>query len=82
VPHDDLASTQFCLADPNKEYFVYLPHGGEVTVDLSAAVGTLNVEWLRSSDGTITRAESVAGGGRRTFKVPFTGDAILYLRRD
>jgi hypothetical protein len=82
APHDELASTKFCLADPGKEYLVYLPLGGEVTVDLSAASGKLNGEWMRPTDGSIIRAEPTAGGGQPTLKTPFTGDAILYLWRD
>jgi len=79
APHDELASTKFCLADAGREYLVYLPKGGEVTVDLSAATGELAVEWMDAIAGTITRAEPTAGGGRRTLKSPFTGDAVLYL---
>jgi len=81
VPHGELASTGFCLADPGREYLVYLPKGGEVTVDLSAATGELAVEWMDAAEGTTTRAEAVAGGGRRTLKSPFAADAVLYLRR-
>ncbi|MBM4048611.1 MAG: hypothetical protein FJ279_26205, partial [Planctomycetes bacterium] len=44
TPRNDLASTQYCLANPGREYLVYLPEGGEVTVDLTAASGTLTVE--------------------------------------
>jgi hypothetical protein len=79
VPHDELTSTKFCLADPGKAYLVYLPEGGEVTVDLSAASGKLNVEWMRAADGHMTRGEPIAGGGQRTLKAPFPGDAVLYL---
>ena len=79
VPHDELASTRFCLADPGKEYLVYLPQGGEVTVDLSAAPGKLNTEWIPPVQGDAVRAEPTAGGGRRTLKSPLSGDAILYL---
>jgi len=48
-------------------------------VNLLAASGTLNVEWMRPADGASTRAEPVAGGGQRTLKAPFEGDAVLYL---
>ena len=81
APHGELASTNFCLADPGREYLVYLPKGGEVTVDLSAATGDLAVEWMDAAEGTVTRAEPIAGGGQRTLKSPFTGDAVLDLRR-
>jgi hypothetical protein len=79
VPHDELASSRFCLADPGTEYLVYLPQGGEVTVDLSAAERTLNTEWMRPIEGTTIRVEPTAGGSRRTLKAPFPGDAVLYL---
>ncbi|MCX5643116.1 MAG: DUF6298 domain-containing protein [Phycisphaerae bacterium] len=80
IPHGEFASTGFCLADPGKEYLVYLPQGGEVTVDLSAAAGKLDTEWLHPTERTTIRAEPVAGGGRRTLKAPFVGDAVVYLR--
>jgi hypothetical protein len=81
-PHDELASSKFCLAAPGKEYLVYLPRGQEVTVDLSAASGKMNVEWVHSVEGTPVRAGAVPGGGARTFQVPFAGDAVLYLWSD
>ena len=80
VPHGALASTGFCLADPGKEYLVYLPQGGEVTVDLSAVSGTVNADWMHPVERTSIRTEPTAGGDRRTLKSPFTGDAVLYLR--
>jgi hypothetical protein len=79
VPHGELASTGFCLADPGQEYLVYLPEGGEVTVDLSAASGQLSAEWIHPTEGTVIRAEPTAGGGRRTLTAPFPGDAVVHL---
>jgi hypothetical protein len=81
IPHNDLASTSFCLANPGQEYLVYLPDGREATVDLTAAAGTLEVEWMHPVDGTITPDEAALGGGKRTFKPPFNGDAVLYIRK-
>ena len=78
-PHGELASTGYCLANPAKEYLVFLPDGGEVTVNLSAARGNLAVEWLRPVDGSVTQGEAVAGGAERTLSPPFDGDAVLYL---
>jgi hypothetical protein len=80
VPHGELASTGFCLADPGKEYLVYLPQGGEVTVDLRAAARRLAVEWLPPVGGAPIRGEPVMGGDRRTLRAPFPGDAVLYLK--
>jgi uncharacterized protein DUF6298/collagenase-like protein with putative collagen-binding domain len=81
APQDDLASTTFCLANPGHEYLVYLPEGGEVTVDLSAASGPFEVEWMHPVEGTITLSGTAGGGARRAFRAPFSGDAVLYLHR-
>jgi len=77
TPHNDLASTQYCLANPGQEYLVYLPDGGEVTVDLSAATGELAVEWMHPVEGTVTPGNAVTGGAKRDFRAPFGGDAVL-----
>ncbi len=78
-PHNDLASTKYCLANPGVEYLVYLPDGGKVTVDLSAASGALTVEWFNPSTDETTSAEAVAGGVKQDFTAPFSGDAVLYI---
>jgi hypothetical protein len=81
LPHGELASSEFCLAHPGQEYLAYLPEGGEVTVDLSAATGQLAVEWLHPIQGTTTAGGTVDGGAKRALKAPFDGDAVLYLRK-
>jgi hypothetical protein len=79
-PANELASTTYCLARPGKEYLVYLPDGGTVTVDLSATKGDLAVEWLDPvSDGTFSGAR-VSGGARRELEAPAEGAAAVYLK--
>lgn len=82
APRNNLASTKYCLANPGSEYLVYLPDGGKVTkvtVDLSAASGTLAVEWFNPSTGEAMSAEAAAAGDIREFVAPFSGDAVLYI---
>jgi hypothetical protein len=79
TPCADLASSGYCLANPGKECLVYLPEGGAVTVDLTAATGRFNVEWIHPIEGAITSAQSVAGGGKRVLKAPFNGAAAAHL---
>jgi hypothetical protein len=81
APHPELASTRHCLAQPGHEYLIYLPDGGETTVDLSTASGTFQVEWMHPVDGKTSSTEPITGGVKRTFKGPFSGDAVLYLRK-
>jgi hypothetical protein len=80
-PHAELASTRYCLADAGRAYLVYLPDGGEVTVDLSPASGTLTVEWMHPVKEAITAGGTTTGGAKRAFTAPFNGDAVLRLYR-
>jgi hypothetical protein len=80
-PHDALASRRYCLADPGREYLIYLPDGGEVTVDLSASSGALMLEWMHPVTGAITQGGTTSGGARRSFTAPFSGDAVLRVYR-
>ena len=82
TPHDDLASSRYCLADPAREYLVYLPEGGRVTVDLSNAAGTFAAEWFHPGTGETKGAGPVRGGSSAALDPPFReGDAVLYLKR-
>lgn len=81
-PIPELASSGYCLANPGREYVVYLPAGGEVKVDLrGAAQKQFSVEWIHPVTGDITTAIAVQGGDWRLLKSPFTGDAAAYLQR-
>lgn len=81
VPHDELASTGHCLADPGREYLLYLSDGGETAVDLSQESGKFRVEWMNPADGKTTTAPDVEAGAKRTVRAPFRGDAVLYIRK-
>ena len=54
---------------------------GNVDVDLSAAHGSLAVEWFDPATGTRYSGAAQAGGKRTRFAAPFGGDAVLYLHR-
>jgi hypothetical protein len=78
-PASQLASTEYCLANPGHEYLVYLPDGGTVKIDLSAAQGALDVEWFDPSSGETRSGDSVRGGASREFTAPLEGDVVLYV---
>jgi hypothetical protein len=85
VPHSDLCSSGYCLANPvanGAEYLVYLPNGGNVSVDLSDSPVDLFVEWFNPEQGTIVDAPNIFGGNTQTFSAPFSGDAVLYIYDD
>lgn len=80
APADAIASSGYCLAAPGREYVVYVPGGGKVSVDLSAAKGRVSVEWFEPATGRTTGAGEMPGGARQEFEAPFTGSAVLYLK--
>jgi hypothetical protein len=82
VPHDELASTKHCLADPGCEYLLYLPKGGDTVVDLSMGSGPFRVEWMHPADGKVSTAPGIEGGAKRPMRAPFSGDAVLYIRKE
>lgn len=79
APAKDITSTGYCLAREGEEYLIYLPDGGKVAVDLSAARGDLAVEWFDPPRQKAVAAAPVAGGARRELEAPFTGAALLHL---
>jgi hypothetical protein len=82
TPRPDLASTRYCLAHPGEEYLVYLPEGGRVTLDLCDAAGEFAVEWyLPQVKRTLAGARPLVGGDYVVTVAPYTGDAVLYLKR-
>jgi uncharacterized protein DUF6298/collagenase-like protein with putative collagen-binding domain len=71
VPLGNLASTGYCLASQGSNYLVYLPQGGTVTLDLSAASGLLTAEWFNPTTGYAFQGGSVLGGSVQTFESRF-----------
>ncbi|MCI0720488.1 MAG: DUF5060 domain-containing protein, partial [Acidobacteria bacterium] len=70
-----------CLANPGQEYVVYLPLGGRVTLDLSAAQGRFGAKWLDPRTGTCQEQSPTSGGASRTFTAPDTNDWVLHVRK-
>jgi len=81
TPHDNLSSSHYCLADPGREYLIYLLEGGTVTVDLTAVKGNVSGDWIDPVLGKSVPSGTVDGGARRDFKSPLAGDVALYLHR-
>lgn len=80
IPHNELASTQYCLADPGREYVVLQPAKGEAfTLELKA--GTYQAEWIDASGGSAAGNERIeCSDGKRQFKAPFPVEAALHLK--
>lgn len=81
IPHNELSSTKYCLANPGSEYLIYVPSGGTVKVDLSSTFDTFHVEWFNPRTDEIIPQQKTIGGDSRSFTTPFGSDAVLYLYR-
>jgi hypothetical protein len=79
VPSNNLSSTKYCLSNPGFEYLVYLPEGGNVTVDLTDAPRKLSVEWFNPKTGDKILGNAEHGGKPKEFISPFNGDSVLYI---
>jgi hypothetical protein len=77
--HPELMGGTPALANPGQEYVVYLQSGGSVTADLSAASGTLPVEWYNPRTGTAAAAPTTSGGASRAFSAPDSNDWVLHI---
>jgi len=71
----------YALAQPGTAYVLYLPVGGAISVDLTAASGTLTAQWFDPRTGAFQGAFYTAGGGVRSFTAPAAGDWALYVHR-
>ena len=79
-PHNRLlAETGWAAAQAGKEYVIFLVNGATATVDLSAATGTLNVEWYDPKTGLFSGASTATAGTGKTFTAASTRDWVLHI---
>lgn len=58
-----LENEAYCAADPGRQYVLYFPDGGVITLDLSDALGEFTLKWLISTraDGLKKQLYMAAG---------------------
>ncbi len=79
TPQPGLADTGYCLASPGRKYLVYLPDGGEATLNLTGINGEFNVQWVHPTQGTLSSITTIPGDARQTLKAPYPGHAAVYV---
>jgi hypothetical protein len=81
APRPELASSGCCLASvgPRCETLVAWAPRGTARLDLRAAPGAFEGEWVHPVSGAIAPA-SATGGGAVKLRAPWRGDAALVLR--
>jgi hypothetical protein len=70
------------LADAGRDYLVWAPAGGAITLDLSDQAGPFTAAWVDPKTGKAApEAELVRGGRAIEFRPPAQGATVLWLTR-
>jgi hypothetical protein len=69
----------YCAADPGKQYAVYFPDGGSVTLDLSAAKGAYRARWLEIERSRWSKEATIDGGKPAPLKAPSSGQWVVLI---
>lgn len=72
-PKSALASTGYCLANPGTRYLAYQPGSATFTMDLSALVGTVPIEFLNTNNGATSTSTVTGGSSTESIANPFSG---------
>jgi len=83
--HNDLLSERkpneaYCLANPGKEYAVYFPAGGEVTLDTESLKKPVTVQWLDIMKCQWTDAERIEARSRLKLRCPSRGYWAAFIK--
>ncbi|MEX0819981.1 MAG: hypothetical protein WD070_10335, partial [Pirellulaceae bacterium] len=84
-PRNDLlgdreSNEAYCLAKPGERYAIYFPDDGEVTLDVSAAQGELQVRWRDIEGNGWREAELVSAAGTLELKAPGPGHQAVWIQ--
>lgn len=73
----------YCIAQPGKQYAVYFPATGRVTLDLSDASGELEARWLNIKNSRWLDSDRIEAGERVELETPGDGPwAVVLLPAD
>lgn len=81
LPHGELVSSSYCLAEPGQTYIVYQPIDAQVQVNFVANEGEFNVEWFYPRTGRTVSGGQVKVKNWHHFVSPEGIDVVLILRK-
>jgi hypothetical protein len=79
------ANEAYCLANARRQYAVYFPQAGEVTLNTKGASGKLAVRWYAIDQGRWRPAEHVSAEGLLRLKTSGDGQwavIVEVIQRD
>ncbi len=80
-PFGELKGNALVLAEPNKIYVIYLPHGGKVAINLPAIMGVFIARWFNPRDGKFSESLVIQNGGEQEFYAPDENDWVLIVKK-
>ena len=77
-PHSDLLGDRkpneaYCIAEPGRQYAVYFPAAGDVTLSVKGAPTTLAIRWYGIDKGKWLEPTDASGGGIRILRLKTPG---------
>ncbi|MBV9122609.1 MAG: pectate lyase, partial [Planctomycetes bacterium] len=82
-PIEGQADKQWGLAEPGRQYLMYVASGSKVVLDLSDAEGTYSVSWIEPSTGKrISDPDKVQGGKMVELPVRGSKPCLVWLTRE
>src|SRR5207247_8449826 len=79
TPSNTVCSSGYCLVNPGAEYLIYMPSGGQISVDLSGTSQKFLANWFNPATGEPVSGNSISGGGQVTLTSPFKRETVLQL---
>ena len=77
-PAQEIVDRGFCLAEPGRQYLVYLPNGGEVSIDVEG--GSYDVLWINAQDTPDSRPGDTTSDGKNLTAPGDGDDWLAYLK--
>ncbi len=84
-PRNDMLSEReeneaYLLAEPGKQYALYFPNGGEVSLDLTGTTGHWEIRWRNVLDGSLLPEIQVEGNSEISVKTPGSGHWVAVIK--
>ncbi|MEO1523916.1 MAG: DUF5060 domain-containing protein [Planctomycetota bacterium] len=73
IGNKEHGTSGYCFAKPEQLYLVYLPQGGEGSIDLATVAGEYDIHWFNPRTGGELQhgdTDSVTAGGKVSFGLP------------
>jgi hypothetical protein len=74
-----LPNGAMALADPGRDYLVWLPNGGSLTLDISSQHESFTANWVNTTSGKVMAAKKPIRGRETELRAPEGSPAVIWL---